>query len=121
MSGRFYPAAGDALEREVRALLAPVEPVAHPATARAAIAPHAGYVYSGLTAAHVFARLDLPRLVVILAPNHTGSCRAPGGASLWEAGAFATPLGLVGDRRRPGRRGARGVAAGRRGPRGASG
>jgi hypothetical protein len=95
VSGRFYPAAGDALEREVRALLAPVEPVAHPATARGAIAPHAGYVYSGLTAAHVFARLALPRLVVILAPNHTGSCRAPGGASLWEAGAFATPLGLV--------------------------
>jgi hypothetical protein len=95
VSGRFYPATGDALEREVRALLAPVEPVAHPAAARAAIAPHAGYLYSGHTAAHVFARLALPRLVVILAPNHTGVCRAPGGASLWEAGAFATPLGQV--------------------------
>jgi AmmeMemoRadiSam system protein B len=95
VSGRFYPATGDELEREVRALLAPVEPVAHPAAARAAIAPHAGYLYSGHTAAHVFARLALPRLVVILAPNHTGVCRAPGGASLWEAGAFATPLGQV--------------------------
>ena len=69
--------------------------MAHPAAARAAIVPHAGYVYSGLTAAHVFARLQLPRLVVILGPNHTGRCRAPGGASLWEAGAFATPLGQV--------------------------
>ena len=77
------------------ALLAPVQPFAHAATARAAVVPHAGYVYSGLTAAHVFARLDVPRLVVILAPNHTGVCRAPGGASLWEAGAFATPLGEV--------------------------
>ncbi len=95
MSGRFYPATGDALERDIRALLAPVEPVAHPAAARAAIAPHAGLVYSGLTAAHVFARLDLPRLVVILAPNHTGRCRAPGGVSLWEDGAFATPIGEV--------------------------
>jgi MEMO1 family protein len=95
VSGRFYPATGDALEREVRALLAPVEPVAHPAAARAAIVPHAGLVYSGLTAAHVIARLDLPRLVVVLAPNHTGRCRAPGGVSLWEAGAFATPLGDV--------------------------
>ena len=95
MSGRFYAGTGDALEREVRSLLDPVAPVAHPAAARAAIAPHAGFVYSGLTAAHVFARLELPRLVVILAPNHTGRCRAPGGASLWEDGAFATPLGLV--------------------------
>lgn len=83
------------MEREVRALLVPVLPVAHAATARAAIAPHAGYVYSGVTAAHVFARIDVPRIVVIVGPNHTGRCRAPGGASLWETGAFATPLGLV--------------------------
>jgi AmmeMemoRadiSam system protein B len=95
VSGRFYPDARDALAREVHALLAPLEPFAHPATARAAVVPHAGYVYSGVTAAHVFARLQLPRLVVILAPNHTGVCRAPGGVSLWEAGAFATPLGDV--------------------------
>lgn len=95
MSGRFYADAAEALDREVRALLAPVLPSAHAAHARAAIVPHAGYIYSGLTAAHVFARLDLPRLVVILAPNHTGVCRAPNGASLWEAGAFATPLGEV--------------------------
>jgi hypothetical protein len=95
VSGRFYAGTRDALDREVRALLAPLEPVAHPAAARAAVAPHAGYVYSGVTAAHVFARIQLPRLVVILAPNHTGRCRAPGGASLWEAGAFATPLGEV--------------------------
>jgi AmmeMemoRadiSam system protein B len=95
VSGRFYPDAREALAREVHALLAPVEPFAHPATARAAVVPHAGFRYSGVTAAHVFARLQLPRLVVILAPNHTGVCRAPGGASLWEAGAFATPLGDV--------------------------
>lgn len=83
------------MDRDVRALLTPIGPMAHAATARAAIAPHAGYLYSGVTAAHVFARLDVPRRVVILGPNHTGRCRAPGGASLWEAGAFATPLGLV--------------------------
>lgn len=95
MSGRFYPGAAEDLEREVRGLLAPVLSFAHAATARAAIVPHAGYVYSGVTAAHVFARLALPRLVVVLAPNHTGQCDAEGGVSLWEAGAFATPLGQV--------------------------
>jgi len=95
VSGRFYPAVPAQLERTVRELLDSVGG-ARPAPARAAVAPHAGYLYSGLTAAHVFARLEVPPLVVILAPNHTGVCRAPGGASLWEAGAFRTPLGDVG-------------------------
>ena len=94
VSGRFYPGTGPELEQTVRELLAAV-PEARAAPARAAVVPHAGYMYSGLTAAHVFARLDVPALVVILAPNHTGVCRAPGGASLWEAGAFRTPLGDV--------------------------
>jgi AmmeMemoRadiSam system protein B len=95
VSGRFYADAARALEREVRSLLEPVQPFAHPARARAAVAPHAGYMYSGVTAAHVFARLDIPGVTLILAPNHTGVCHAPGGVSLWEAGAFATPLGEV--------------------------
>lgn len=94
-SGRFYPADAAALARAVRGLLDPLRPAAHPAGARAAVVPHAGYLYSGVTAAQVFARLRVPGLVVILAPNHTGVCDAPGGASLWEAGAFATPLGEV--------------------------
>lgn len=43
----------------------------------------------------VFARVSVPGLVIILAPNHTGTCRAESGVSLWEAGAFRTPLGEV--------------------------
>jgi MEMO1 family protein len=52
-------------------------------------------MYSGPTAAAVFARTAVPRLVIILAPNHTGVCDAEGGVSLWETGAFRTPLGEV--------------------------
>ncbi len=94
VSGRFYPGSPAELERTVRDLLAAAGD-ARPVAARAAVVPHAGYEYSGLTAAHVFARLEIPPVVVILAPNHTGVCRAPGGASLWETGAFRTPLGDV--------------------------
>ena len=61
----------------------------------AAIAPHAGYIYSGLTAAKVFARIEIPALVIIIAPNHTGVADAKHGVSLWESGAFQTPLGDV--------------------------
>ena len=94
VSGRFYPGAKAELADAVATLLAGAR-ADPPAAARAAIVPHAGYAYSGPTAARVFARLTLPSLIVILAPNHTGVCRAPGGASLWEAGAFRTPLGDV--------------------------
>jgi AmmeMemoRadiSam system protein B len=59
------------------------------------IAPHAGLVYSGQCAAHVFGRVVLPSVLVIIAPNHTGYCAAPGGASVWARGAFSTPLGVV--------------------------
>ena len=94
VSGRFYPGAPHDLARTVRELLADVAD-ARPAPARGAIVPHAGYLYSGPTAARVFARLRVPLAVVILAPNHTGVGRAPGRAALWEAGAFRTPLGDV--------------------------
>jgi hypothetical protein len=96
VSGRFYPGARAELAAAVAALLGEARADAPPpAPFRAGIVPHAGYVYSGPTAARVFARLALPPLVVILAPNHTGVCHAPGGASLWEEGAFRTPLGDV--------------------------
>ncbi len=94
VSGRFYPGTKSELERAVRELLDAAEGT-QPTAVRAAVAPHAGYVYSGRTAAQVFARLEVPPIVVILAPNHTGVCRGPGGASLWESGAFRTPLGDV--------------------------
>jgi MEMO1 family protein len=98
VSGRFYPAEPEMLRREVQALLNQADQARAPAEkppATAAIVPHAGYQYSGPTAARVFAALALPRLIVVLAPNHTGVCHADGGASLWERGAFHTPLGDV--------------------------
>ncbi len=98
VSGRFYPGSRAELAQAVTALLAEAggaTPPPVPATVRAAIAPHAAFIYSGPTAARVFARVAVPPLVVILAPNHSGVCRVPGGASLWDVGAFATPLGDV--------------------------
>lgn len=94
MSGRFYPGAKAELAATVAGLLKDARS-SPPAPFRAVIVPHAGYVYSGPTAAAVFARVALPTLIIILAPNHTGVSRAPGGASLWEDGAFRTPLGDV--------------------------
>jgi AmmeMemoRadiSam system protein B len=89
----FYPREAPALRQMVDGFLAAVE--AAPAPARGGIAPHAGLVYSGQCAAHVLARIALPPVIVVLAPNHTGRCAAPGGVSVWTRGAFVTPLGEV--------------------------
>ena len=59
------------------------------------VAPHAGYIYSGATAAHSYFKLSLekkPDVIIILGPNHTplGS-----GISLMKSGIWKTPLGDV--------------------------
>ena len=103
VSGRFYPSDPIELRATVATLLADARrphsltpsPRAERGNVRAVIAPHAGYIYSGTTAAAVFAQIAVPGLVIILAPNHTGVCDVEGGVSLWEDGAFRIPLGDV--------------------------
>jgi hypothetical protein len=93
VAGLFYPAQGAQLVAAVRELLAGVP--AAPRAAVAAIAPHAGYVYSGRAAAAVFAGLEVPRRCIVLAPNHTGVGEAEQGGSVYAVGSFVTPAGEV--------------------------
>lgn len=69
VAGRFYPADEKALAAQVDGFLG--EP-REEETAMAVISPHAGYAYSGAIAGSVFSRVRVPRLVVVLCPNHTG-------------------------------------------------
>jgi len=60
-----------------------------------AIAPHAGYTYSGPVAAHAyypFVENGFPETFIILCPNHTGSGT---GVSLFYEGSWETPLGSI--------------------------
>lgn len=77
-------------------LLAEVEPDAVPAAGY--VVPHAGYVYSGSTAAHAFAALalDPPERILLLGPTHRVYVA---GIALAGVDGFETPLGVVaGDR-----------------------
>lgn len=59
------------------------------------ISPHAGYMYSGATAAHAYfaaSEFGKPDIVVILGPNHTGYGKP---ISIWPMGVWKTPLGNV--------------------------
>jgi AmmeMemoRadiSam system protein B len=93
VAGLFYPGQPAQLLAAVQGLLADAASEARPAVA--AVAPHAGYVYSGRTAAEVFARLDVPRRCVVIAPNHTGLGEATEGGSVSAVGSFVTPVGEV--------------------------
>lgn len=91
----FYPADADSLRATVRQLLAAATTSPGPQP-KVLIAPHAGFVYSGDTAATAYARIapfrDAIRRVVLLGPAHRVRLR---GLAAPAAAAFATPLGEV--------------------------
>ncbi len=96
VAGAFYPADAARLRSDVQALLRAASDQPSSQAPKAIIAPHAGYVYSGATAARAYARLAALRgtitRVVLLGPAHHVHVR---GIALPEAAAFETPLGLV--------------------------
>ena len=78
VAGSFYPGSAANLQRTVDELLKKARKEVKPiAAAKAIVCPHAGYVYSGLTAAFSFAAVE-PQLkrpnttAIIIGPNHTG-------------------------------------------------
>ena len=95
VAGSFYPGNAAALTDLVSALLAnaSARAAAHP---KAIIVPHAGYIYSGATAAQAYAALATARQairrVVLLGPVHRVAVR---GLALPGVARFATPLGEV--------------------------
>jgi hypothetical protein len=95
VAGAFYPGNPAVLSSTVDQLLAEVSAV--PATQpKALIVPHAGYIYSGSTAAMAYAALApwhaTIRRVVLLGPTHRV---AVDGLAVPKVGAFATPLGDI--------------------------
>lgn len=102
VAGRFYPERADALSRDLDRLLEQARdaradvPEPPAAALRALIVPHAGYAYSGPTAAQGYAMVadvrDRLRRVVVIGPAHYVGFR---GVALSSADAFATPLGEV--------------------------
>jgi MEMO1 family protein len=93
VAGRFYPSDPDDLRTEAHGYLSQSSSAnVAPQRAIGCIVPHAGYVYSGHVAGAVFARIEVPRLCVVICPNHTGMGRA---LSVMSEGAWETPLGDV--------------------------
>ena len=94
VAGSFYPAEPVELSHMVQNYLASAKTEA-PAP-KAIIVPHAGYIYSGQTAATAYARLhsvrDTIKRVVLLGPAHRVAVQ---GLATVSTEAFDTPLGSV--------------------------
>jgi AmmeMemoRadiSam system protein B len=102
VAGSFYEGSSDSLLKRLEDCftkdLGPGRlPIGSPGDSRrlkAVIAPHAGYMYSGMPAAHTYLRIfddGQPEHIVILGPNHTGlGLRVAVCDEDWE-----TPLGIV--------------------------
>jgi AmmeMemoRadiSam system protein B len=95
IAGSWYPGQPDALQRTLEGYLADAEKVELEGKVRALISPHAGYAYSGPTAAYAYKQLeDGPAfdIVTILSPLHQAYL---GRFAVTKAGYYETPLGLV--------------------------
>lgn len=89
VAGRFYPSHPGELTALISEYTRQGKPE-HAQQARACLVPHAGYVYSGHVAGAVYARLALPKKILILGVRHY-----PRGepAAILSSGAWRTPLG----------------------------
>lgn len=99
VAGAFYPGRAPVLRSMVHTLLtdaAPGQNTPAGTTPKAIIVPHAGYIYSGATAALAYAELAAARTtihrVVLLGPVHRVPVR---GLALPGVERFATPLGDI--------------------------
>lgn len=93
VAGKFYPARGEELLRELDQYLA-ADPQASGTveSALGCVVPHAGYMYSGRVAGAVYRRLPARSSYIILCPNHAGR-GAP--LAMMSSGKWLTPLGEV--------------------------
>lgn len=94
VAGMFYPASPAKLREEVNYLLEQAEPGFYPDKIKAIVAPHAGYVYSGRTAACAYKLLNgkMYETVAVISPSHREYFP---GISVYPGDAYMTPLGAV--------------------------
>jgi len=94
VAGYFYPADPSKLKSEIEYLLSEAEKKEIQGKLYGIISPHAGYAYSGKTAAFGFKLLDKNNIktVIIISPSHREYFP---GISIYDGDAYRTPLGTV--------------------------
>ncbi len=88
----FYPQEGETLKKMLRQLFRSADKTAVPGSFSAGVAPHAGYIYSGLASAILFKSLRRAGRIVILGVDHFANCSD---ICLHTYDSWKTPLGEV--------------------------
>jgi MEMO1 family protein len=94
-AGRFYPANKETLSKDLSGMFSSVSKTEQRQNVRAIISPHAGYVFSGATAASAFSvipRNKVYKNIFLIGSSHI---MAFDGASVYNTGDFITPLGKI--------------------------
>ncbi len=94
VAGLFYPGSETELKKELNSLLDENKPEIFPERIFGMIVPHAGYMYSGGTAAFAYNLLrgKKYKTVIVIAPSHREYFA---GISLFAGEAYETPLGII--------------------------
>jgi len=94
VAGYFYPAEKDKLQKDITLMLQVAKPEKAFDKIFGIVAPHAGYVYSGKTAAFAYNLLKNKnyKTVIIISPSHAEYFP---GISIYDGDAYETPLGIV--------------------------
>jgi AmmeMemoRadiSam system protein B/AmmeMemoRadiSam system protein A len=94
VAGSFYPENPVELSKMLARFYSEVKKQPLPGRPIALIAPHAGYIYSGKTAAMAYKQLEgeVYDIVVVISPSHTVFFP---GASVYNGDAYQTPIGVV--------------------------
>ena len=94
VAGQFYPGQPSVLRAQVEDMLSRAPDAPLEGKVRGLMAPHAGYPFSGQTAAAAYRQIRGREYdaVVVMAPSHYEACN---GASLFPGGGYETPLGVA--------------------------
>lgn len=94
IAGSWYPGEPENLKKMLQGFLENVPESASQGQLTALISPHAGYVYSGQTAAYSYKILEKQTFdtVIVIAPSHRTRFA---GVSVYDQGGFKTPLGIM--------------------------
>jgi MEMO1 family protein len=89
VAGSFYEKDAPALKKHLASYITEKP---NKIKAKAIVVPHAGYIYSGRVAGEVYSSIEIPDIIILLGPNHTGD-GVP--VSVMNTGEWRTPLGDV--------------------------
>lgn len=94
VAGYFYPADPDKLRKDISLMLDVSQPEEKVNNVFGIVSPHAGYVYSGKTAAYAYNHLKDKTFerVIVISPSHAEYFP---GVSVFEGDAYETPLGVL--------------------------